>query len=48
MAAGNRGAAIQFNGCARPGAISSAPRQPRAAPGVPIAYENRLVVPDAL
>ena len=32
----------------RPGAISSAPRQPCAVPGVPIAYENRLVVPDTL
>ena len=48
MAAGTRGAAIQFNGYTRPAAISAAPRQPRAAPGVPIAYENRLVVPDAL
>jgi len=48
MAAGTRSAAIQFNRCARSGAISSAPRQPRAAPGVPIAYEDRLVVADAL
>jgi len=48
MAAGTRGAAIQFNGYTRPAAISSAPRRPRAAPGVPIAYEDRLVVPDTL
>jgi hypothetical protein len=48
MAADTRSAAIQFNGCARPGAISSALRQPRAAPGVPIAYGNPLVVADAL
>ena len=46
MAAGTRGAAIQFNRCARPGAISSAARQP--APGVPIANEERLVEPDSL
>ena len=48
MAAGTRGHAIPFNRCARPGAISSALRQPRAAPGVPIAYGNPLVVADAL
>ena len=48
MAAAPAAPPIQFNGCARPGAISSAPRQPRAAPGVPIAYGNPLVVADAL